>query len=221
MPLYTARVFSSRADQPDVEWNNSFELSSGEAPFDSAELENHATNLNAFIATLSLSTVIVKRVVISTWVPDSEPYNPDNLKTVDFFTVGAASPGSEEKEATDTVLKLKRSVDYGRSGKLELRYCLTDSMVDTNSGTPALTSTGRTTLVTRLGIAVISLADTMGVMVLAGVSQIDKIYEAAPAGTKQVVRREYSKVPHVRSVKQFVLNGVGRRDPNNKYFDKN
>ena len=220
MPLYTARVHCRRADQPNIVWNNSFELSSGEAPFTSGDLEEHADGLNAFIASMSLSTVIISRVVFSTWLPDSVPYNPEALKTVDYNTVGANSPGSEEKEAVDTVLKIKRSVDFGRSGKLELRYALTDTMVDTNSGTPALTSSGRIALASRLEVAVTSLGATSGFIVLAGVSQLSKTYKAAPEGVKQEVERVYTDTPHVRPVRDYVLNGVGRRTVNNKYFDK-
>lgn len=218
--LYTVRVWKRLVSQPTVEWNNSYEMSSGDVVFTSSEMVDHANHLVDFESALYFQSVEITRVVFSTWEEDSDPYNPDNLKTVDYSAIGSQESLLNEKEALDTVLKLKRSVDFGRSGKIELRGCLINQYVDTDSGQPALSAYGRTAIASALSSAITGLAGTMTYMVMAGKSQTDKIYEATPAGQKQVVRREYTNDIHIRPIRGFVVNGVARRTLNNMYFDK-
>lgn len=220
MSLYTVRVFKERTDQPTIKWANSYELSSGEANFESSEMLDIASALVEAETKVHLNVVKFTRVVISTWVPDSVPYDPNNLKTVDFSVLGSRSAGSQEKEALDTVLFIKRAADFGRSGKLFFRHFLVDSDVETGTGEPALSSAGSINATTALSTYITALSPVLTYIVMAGKSQISKTYKAAAEGEKQEVKREYNETPHIRKVIGFAIGGVKRVQLGHKYFDK-
>lgn len=219
MPLYSVRVFKSLVSQPTVKWANSYEMFTS-APMESGDIVQVSDELVAAERGLHLNIIRIDRVVTSTWVPDSWPYNPDNLKTVEYAELGLVSPVTDEREALDTVLFVKRLADFGRSGKLFYRGCLLDAQVDTNSGELALTSAAISALNTRVAGFKTALATTLPLMVMAGKSLINKVYKAAAQGEKQEVEYVRQTEPHIRPVVDFRLGGVRRVQLGHKYFDK-
>jgi len=218
--LYNVRVFKSLVSQPTVRWANSYEIESGAAPLESGDIVQLSDELVAAEKLLHLTTVKFDRVVTSTWVSDSVPYNPDNLKTLEYAEAGSVSIGADEREALDTVLFVKRLADFGRSGKLFYRGCLLDNQVDTNSGELSLTSAATTSLNARIVAFKAAIVTTLPLMVMAGKSLINKVYKETPAGQVQEVEYVRQTNPHIRPVTNFVLGGVRRVQLGHKYFDK-
>jgi hypothetical protein len=222
MALYTVRVFKSLLAQPDVRWANTYEIEyAGEMDYNAAEGISAA--LIAAEQELHIDVVKFDRCTVSTWLPDSAPYDPAALHT---FTPSGDVVGANaiigDVEVLDTVLWVKRIADNGRNGRLFYRGVLTAA--DTQEGPkrkPALTSAGTTRAQALLDAFKTVLAETPNPpeFVMAGQSQTGLIYHAAAEGEKQVVEKQYGPVK-VRGVRDFVIGGVTRVTTDNAYFDK-
>ena len=114
-------------------WANNYEV---EATQDianpSTALEFLATRIVELERGLHLSGAIIDRVAISTYVPDSQPYNPNTLAVFPFSVPGTRTgPGSAL--ALEMCLFVRRNVIFGRDGRLLYRGCLTDQQVSSSS----------------------------------------------------------------------------------------
>jgi hypothetical protein len=114
-------------------WANNYEV---EATQDitnpSTSLEFLATRIVELERGLHLSGVVIDRVTISTYVPDSQPYNPNTL-AVFPFSVNATRVGSGSALPLEMCLFVRRNVVFGRDGRLLYRGCLTDTQISTSS----------------------------------------------------------------------------------------
>ena len=114
-------------------WANNYEV---EATQDitnpSTSLEFLATRIVELERGLHLSGVVIDRVAISTYVPDSQPYNPNTL-AVFPFSVNATRTGTGSALPLEMCLFVRRNVVFGRDGRLLYRGCLTDTQVSTSS----------------------------------------------------------------------------------------
>jgi len=113
-------------------WANNYEV---EATQDianpSTALEFLATRIVELERGLHLSGAIIDRVAISTYVPDSQPYNPNTLAVFPFSVPGTRTgPGSVL--ALEMCLFVRRNVTFGRDGRLLYRGCLTDQQVSSS-----------------------------------------------------------------------------------------
>jgi hypothetical protein len=113
-------------------WANNYEV---EATQDianpSTALEFLATRIVELERGLHLSGAIIDRVAISTYVPDSQPYNPNTLAVFPFSVPGTRTgPGSVL--ALEMCLFVRRNVIFGRDGRLLYRGCLTDQQVSSS-----------------------------------------------------------------------------------------
>jgi hypothetical protein len=126
-------------------WANNYEV---EATQDitnpSTSLEFLATRIVELERALHLSGAVIDRVAISTYVPDSQPYNPNTL-AVFPFSVNGTRTGPGNVLALETCLFVRRNVVFGRDGRLLYRGCLTDGQVSTNSLRATLTPAAVTT----------------------------------------------------------------------------
>jgi hypothetical protein len=114
-------------------WANNYEV---EATQDitnpSTSLEFLATRIVELERGLHLSGIVIDRVAISTYVPDSQPYNPNTL-AVFPFSVNATRTGTGSALPLEMCLFVRRNVVFGRDGRLLYRGCLTDTQVSTSS----------------------------------------------------------------------------------------
>jgi hypothetical protein len=114
-------------------WANNYEV---EATQDitnpSTSLEFLATRIVELERGLHLSGVVIDRVAISTYVPDSQPYDPNTL-AVFPFSVNATRTGTGSALPLEMCLFVRRNVVFGRDGRLLYRGCLTDTQVSTSS----------------------------------------------------------------------------------------
>ena len=112
-------------------WANNYEVQALEnlsnAGFVLPALADRFVNLER---PLHSSSVTIDRVVISTYAPDSRPYNPDALATYAYNVQGQRTSNSDAV-ALEVCLFIRRITDLGRSGKLFYRGCLFEGDVGT------------------------------------------------------------------------------------------
>jgi hypothetical protein len=123
---FTLRVRSSLATNRRVRWFNTWELraiSDG----DIALLEGFASAMVGFHSSISYNYVYVDEVTISSWEPDSHPYNPLGFATVVYNQIGLTSVGFGSPVSLRNTLFCKRAVQTGLQGKLFLRGALVQS----------------------------------------------------------------------------------------------
>jgi hypothetical protein len=105
-------------------WANNYEV---EATQDianpSTALEFLATRIVELEKNLHIQGIIIDRVTISTYVPDSLPYNPNTVAVFPFSTV-ATRTGQGNAMPLEVCLFVRRNVTFGRDGRLLYRGCL-------------------------------------------------------------------------------------------------
>jgi hypothetical protein len=128
--VLTARVYKQSLGYL---WANNYEIEATQDITNPAtSLEFLASRLVELERNLHLSGAVIDRVTISTYVPDSQPYNPNTLAVFPFSVPGVRTgPGSAV--ALETCLFVRRNVVFGRDGRLLYRGCLTDQQVSASS----------------------------------------------------------------------------------------
>jgi len=136
--LYTVRVTKSLLTNPDNVWANSYEFRTTEDTTE-GNLLLLSAKLVEFEAAFHTSDVIFQRVLISTWEPDSVPYNPDVFISTTLTAIGAIDLGGTGL-SLDQCLSVTRQVNSGRFGHLYYRGCLDESEVSSPAGKTILNS---------------------------------------------------------------------------------
>lgn len=85
---------------------------------------------------ITLNTTHFDEVRVSTFLPDSRPYNPEAFITTPVDVVGHATPDGEPEPLGFAWLVI-RNTGTGRPGKLFLRAALTEGSVFSSGGLPA------------------------------------------------------------------------------------
>jgi hypothetical protein len=126
--VITARVYKLHVG---YKWANNYEIQATSSITDpEGQLQAIANRLVALEAAIHLNIVLIDRVTISTYAPDSQPYNPDTLASFPYTQLG-------QRGATGDILPLeaclfvRRNVSFGRDGRLLYRGCLTETDVAT------------------------------------------------------------------------------------------
>ena len=89
---------------------------------------------------LHLNSVIIDRITVSTYVPDSRPYNPDNLATFPL-SLNCTRPVPANVLPLELCLFVRRNTDFGRDGRILYRGCLTEDDLFSVSFRPLITAT--------------------------------------------------------------------------------
>lgn len=116
-------------------WANTYEIAAREEA-ESNNLTFWQDIADRFVALereFHLSFVQFDRVVISTYVPDGQPYNPLSFTAFPYNVNGLANPDSDILPA-EACLYVKRDALFGRDGRLLYRGCLHETF--TTSGFP-------------------------------------------------------------------------------------
>jgi hypothetical protein len=74
---------------------------------------------------LHLNSVIIDRITVSTYVPDSRPYNPNTLATFPL-SLNCTRPVPANVLPLELCLFVRRNTDFGRDGRILYRGCLTE-----------------------------------------------------------------------------------------------
>lgn len=119
--VITVRVYKSSGGYL---WANNYEVQATQdlpnAPF---VLPALADRLVALEQAIHSTSVVIDRVVVSTYAPDSRPYNPDTLATYAYNVPGQRSL-SGDLVALEACLFVRRITDLGRYGRILYRGCL-------------------------------------------------------------------------------------------------
>jgi hypothetical protein len=127
-------------------WANNYEV---EATQDIANpataLENLALRIANLERGLHIEGITIDRVTISTYVPDSQPYNPNTLATFPL-SILSNRPAVSEVLPLEMCLFVRRNTVFGRDGRLLYRGCLTENDMGASAFRPLLTSPAVTNL---------------------------------------------------------------------------
>jgi len=119
--VITARVYKQHVG---YRWANNYEIMSmGDVPDPEFALQALSDRLVALERGLHLNVVMIDRVTISTYAPDSQPYNPDTLASFPYNQLGQRAV-SGDILPLEACLFIRRSVGLGRDGRLFYRGCL-------------------------------------------------------------------------------------------------
>ena len=209
MALYSFRAYMFYDARPSDDWSTTLEYS---IPIDieAGEIELAAMNMAEGLSEMLLDNVVIDRVVVSTWEPDSEPYDPENLRVIPIGINGQNSFAFTTPADDDLVVFIRKAVTIGRTGKMQIRGCFTVSALETDSGSWTFTTLAQSEMETDAAAAW-ALFSSDQPPVLIGVVLLDTIYPAVAEGTKQVPVKVYSDVPSVRAVTDLVVVGPNER----------
>lgn len=125
--LFRLSIFKNWLGAGGAGWVNTYEfLSAEEIAINSDVWTSLVSAFINFEKTLHLTSVFIDRAVLSTWAPDSTPYNAQAVKVFPYSVSGLRVAGGGDRVDLNAVLNVRRSPDYGRSGKLAFRGVLTE-----------------------------------------------------------------------------------------------
>lgn len=137
--LFTLRVTKYHTNNPDRKWSNAYEaqaLGSGTE----SDLLALATAIVEFEQAIHYDLAIFDRVLISTWEPDSVPYNPATFISSPLTGTGSRSPAGGQLEPLNVCEDVRRVAGTGRFGHLFYRLALGEGEVEAPAGKAILTS---------------------------------------------------------------------------------
>lgn len=206
MPMYTVRVFKAWGSRDSaMRWVNNYEVQSAATTPDGlaataaaiadAERQLHHQNVQYLQAT------------VSTWTPDSKPYNPLAFTTIPLSSVGAVVNASPQNVLDlNVAFFVKYRTATGRGGKRFYRGCLFEADVETSGNLRWILSTAS---LFNAGQSIFSAFRTAMLPFLAGGANTDKIVLAGASSTSVQ-----------RVVTDVVPGGVVVNRHDHRYFDR-
>jgi hypothetical protein len=157
---FTIRVTKFHQLNPDNKWANSYEFQA-EAAGAEDELLTLGQAVVEFEAALHRNVVIFDRILISTWQPDSKPYNPEVFISSTLTAVGGRGTDADNLPLNQT-LAVARIAGFGRFGHLFYRGVLDEEDVSAPAGKQVLDD--RAGIQTMIDAAIVSsgLEDYLG-----------------------------------------------------------
>lgn len=136
--LFVARVIKYLSTNPDNKWANSYEFRARDAGGET-EILNMGEALVNFEISQHRTSVVFDRLIISTWLEDSVPYNPASFVSTTLTGVGALEI-VDDLVALNQCLTVTRLVGSGRFGHLFYRGRLEEAQVVAPAGISTLTN---------------------------------------------------------------------------------
>jgi hypothetical protein len=129
--VFTYRIYKRLSTRPDRVWANTYEARA-EGAITTADLLTLKSRLIAFEAELHFSNVEFDRTVISTWVEDGEPYNPNTFVALPETEVGSRAGVS----GTDLRIcwLVRKQVASGRYGFCLYRQAIAQTDINAPAG---------------------------------------------------------------------------------------
>jgi len=123
--IFTVRVYKQHAG---FGWANTYEVQAAVEPINSVTaIETMASAFVSLEQLIHLTPVTIDRVVVSTYIPDGQPYNPSS-----FTTIPVSLPGQRTVSGDFLPLELclfvRRNGAVGRDGRLLYRGCLLEAI---------------------------------------------------------------------------------------------
>lgn len=199
LEVFTVRVYKQLTANPAVSWANTYEFRAGSTTTN-AELLLAVIRAVAFESELHLTDVQFTRAILSTWVPDGEPYDPTTFVSLPQTLLGQRS--FTNPEPLQIVFTVRKDVNLGRYGFWQFRRVLAEGDVQAPAGTPALANQA-------------GMQSEVDAAITA--SGIDLHFVSGTSDLKLVMYDgDHS---HDRFMDGFTALGVGVRKFNNRYFD--
>lgn len=195
--------------RPSDEWTCNIEMDYDGA-IDAAEVEGAALSMAAGLADILLTNVVIDRIVASTWLEDSAPYNPSSLRVIPIGINGTKDFLLTQPVDDDLVLFIRKTVSTGRSGKILLRGVLTTAEINVDSGSWYIVGSALSDIEDLVGSFFTNLSTQFNV-ILIGRSLLSITYPACAEGVKQVPIRNYTTIPVTRFVSSLVVVGITER----------
>lgn len=203
--VYTVRTYKRLAQNPAIVWANTYEFVNVSGNQGTAVFSDFAGALANAEAGIHLVTTNYDRVVISTWVPDGEPYNPSTFVAINASSLFGAKVAATPALSLENCLRVTRNVTTGRVGQGLYRNVLTEGEVHAPAGAAAITNPDFT-----------SIGGAVGTM-------WNAIQTAANAyGFRAVMAAKYGASPAIVTRTITALSPSQRvaiKKLNNRYFD--
>lgn len=136
---FTIRIVKYHQNNPDRRWANNYEAV-GMAAGTEADLLAFGLVLVAFERQLHWSQVLFAQLSISTWQPDSKPYNPEAFISTPLTGAGARDGSGGGLEPLNVCLNVQRVCAFGRFGHIFYRGALGEGEVDAPAGKAILSN---------------------------------------------------------------------------------
>lgn len=131
---FLVTVHKSLVAAPDRIWVNTYELRAFSDDADGTAWTPFCAAIVLYEQAIHLNTVSIDKVTVSTWQPDSNPYDPSKFFTLEFNAVGTLTHSGTDVLSLEHTLNVTRQAHSGRNGKLMYRGCLTEGDIDTVAG---------------------------------------------------------------------------------------
>jgi hypothetical protein len=124
--VFTVRIYKRLEGQ---EWANSYEVQAAVASSDPTIMIGNLQNwLIGLERSIHLTDVFFDRITVSTYQPDSQPYDPTRFVSLPIFQQGQRARSGDALTLA-ICLFVRREVRFGRSGKLLYRGVLQEADV--------------------------------------------------------------------------------------------
>jgi hypothetical protein len=151
--IQTGEIFTVRTYKQYVGfgWANTYEVQAAIEPVNSVTaIESLVSSFVALEQAIHMEGIVIDRVVVSTYVPDGQPYNPSSFTSIPVSALGQRSaPG--EVLPLELSLFVRRNASVGRDGRLLYRGCLTENDMSAAAFRPLITSSSRNSFQTIFG----------------------------------------------------------------------
>jgi hypothetical protein len=199
---FTARVVKSFSANPALQWQNSYEFRALD-PGAEADLLTLGTALVLFEQNIHNTFTVFERLLISTWEPDSKPYDPSVFIST-TLTGNGLRDTSGELEPLTTTLRVARVGRSGRFGHMFYRGILAQSDTSAPSGKTQLDDKPAMQTLIETALTTSSFGDYIG---------------TEPAGTLAMVLVNKDGT-QVRSVVELIAAGVTQLPTDHAWFNR-
>lgn len=195
-----ARVRKHAAENPSVLWWNTYEFRTLDAGGVS-DLQDLANVLVDFESTMHTNQAVIDQCVISSWVADSHPYNPEGFVSYPYNSIGLRTALGDRLDLR-VCLFVKRHVATGRYGKIFYRGALAEGDVEASAGTWVLSDS------VAMGVDLANNITDSGLVTYLGPSA--ETFGMALIGNDEATRFVIS----------LAIGGIVVNKLNHKYFDR-
>lgn len=193
--VFTVRTYKSLYG---YDWANTYELQVTDASVGRQGLEQAALAIVNAERVFHFTTVNFTRAVVSSYVPDSRPYNPSAFMTINLSLYGQRSRGNSEVLTLHECVFVRFNAATGRAGKRFYRGCLTEGDVDAVQVAYFINETVRNNIQVAMGQVVPNPA----------------------AGVRMVLARGAPQPNNIRSVEFVTVAELSvNRKVDHRYFD--
>jgi hypothetical protein len=186
--LFTVEIVKSLDTNPNLEWRNTYEWQAVDDGVTS-NLVDAGLQMVAFEQLFHNNVVNFIELRISTWEPDSVPYDPTAFLALPLSGTGLLDPSDQDVMALNVCLDMVRIPVSGRFGHIYYRGALLESDVEAPAGDniltdPSVFDTRYSTAVASSGMDDILAGDGFVAMVMISKdgSVVRRVFGLSPQG---------------------------------------